>query len=158
MRTLLPCLLVALTTSLGCAKDAKPALDPAATVRFVVAGEGDVAPLVVAQAARSQAEHRRVLLYVSAPWCEPCRVFHEAVDRGELTGKLGALDLLAFDGDRDAERLLMSGYESQYIPAFAVPGVDGRAVGRKIEGSVKGGAAVGDLVPRLRELLADPPH
>lgn len=131
-------------------------VDPNATVRFVTAPEGDVAPMVVSQLARAQTEHRRLLLYVSAPWCEPCRVFHEAVDRGELTGQLGAVDLLSFDGERDAERLVMANYESRYIPAFHVPLADGMSSGRKIEGSVKGNGAVADLVPRLKELLAPP--
>ncbi|MFZ5440631.1 MAG: thioredoxin [Myxococcota bacterium] len=133
-----------------------PAIDPNATVRFITAPEGDVAPLVTAQLARSQAEKRQLLLYVSAPWCEPCRVFHEAVDRGELTGKVGALDLLSFDGDRDAERLIIANYESRYIPAFHVPKADGTSSNRKIEGSVKGTGATTDLVPRLKELLAAP--
>lgn len=134
-------------------KETKPAIDPKATVRFLPAEPGDVAPLLVRQLAQSKTQDRRVLVYVSAPWCEPCRVFHEAVDRGELTGKLGALDLVAFDAEPDAERLVMAGYESQLIPAFTAPGPDGRATPRHLEGSVKGPGAVGDLVPRLLELL-----
>jgi hypothetical protein len=106
------------------------------------------------QLQRAQTEKRRVLLYASATWGEPCRVFHEAVDRGELTGKVGALDLVAFDAQMDAERMLLSGYESQFIPAFAVPGPDGKASGRHIEG-VKTAPAVADLVPRINALLAN---
>ena len=55
----------------------------------------------------------------------------------------------------DAERMLLSGYESQFIPVFALPGPDGKATGKHIEGSVKGPGAVDDLVPRLKTLLAD---
>lgn len=139
----------------GCAVQKKPEADPNATLRFVTARDGDVAPLVAEQLTLSKTANRRVLVYVSAPWCEPCRDFHAAVDRGELTGKVGALDLLSFDADRDAERLLLSGYESRFIPAFSVPNPDGRASGKQIEGSVKGNA-VNDLVPRLRELLQVP--
>lgn len=137
-------------------KDTPPAIDPRATVRFLQPEEGEVAPMLVRRLAQAKTENRRVLVYVSAPWCEPCRVFHEAVDRGELTGKLGALDLVAFDAEPDAERLLMSGYESQLIPAFTVPGADGRATSRHLEGSVKGPGATGDLVPRLLGILAPP--
>lgn len=135
-----------------------PKVDPTATVRFITAPQGDVAPMVVAELARAKSEKRQLLLYVSAPWCEPCRVFHEAVDRGELTGKLGAVDLLSFDGDHDAERLIIANYESQYIPAFHLPLADGKSSGKKIEGSVKGGGAVADLVPRLKELLGPAPN
>lgn len=140
----------------ACTKPVVPDIDPAATVRFLSPEAGEVAPQVARQLSRASGEHRQVLVYVGAPWCEPCRLFHEAVDRGELTGKLGALDLIAFDAEPDAERLLMSGYESQLIPAFTLPAPDGRASTTKLEGSIKGSAAVADLVPRLRQLLAGP--
>lgn len=107
---------------------------------------------MASQLQRSAAEQRRVLLYAGASWCEPCRRFHEAVDRGELNGKLGSLDLVAFNAQIDAERMLLSGYESQFIPLFALPKADGTASGQFIEGA-KGGA-VGDLVPQLATLLA----
>lgn len=152
----LSCLALVLGGLSACTRPAAPTIDPAATVRFITAPEGEVAPLVVRELARAKGEHRQVLVYVSAPWCEPCRVFHEAVDRGELTGRLGALDLLSFQGDVDAERLVMADYESRLIPAFTVPRADGRSSGAMMEGSVKGSAAVEDLVPRLRALLATP--
>jgi thiol-disulfide isomerase/thioredoxin len=151
--------LAALLFGFGCTKlkPTAPSIDPSATVRFVTAPiDGVVSTIMAAQLSRSQTENRRVLLYAGASWCEPCRFFHEAVDRGELTGKLGAVDLVAFDSQVDAERLLLSGYESQFIPLFALPNPDGKASGRHIEGSTKGSAAVNDdLVPRLKELLAD---
>ncbi len=54
----------------------------------------------------------------------------------------------------DAERMLLSNYESQFIPLFALPGADGKGTGKHIEGSVKGSGAVADIVPRLTALLA----
>jgi len=156
MRLLVTVFIVA---SVACTKPqpTAPAIDPNATVRFVTAPmDGVVSTIMAAQLERSKTEHRRVLLYAGAPWCEPCRFFHEAVDRGELTGTLGAVDLVAFDAQADAERMLLSGYESQFIPLFALPNPDGKASGRHIEGSTKGPSAVGDdLVPRLKALLAD---
>lgn len=149
----------ALLVVVGCTKPTPvaPAIDPNATVRFVTAPmDGVVSTIMADQLSRSKTENRRVLLYAGASWCEPCRFFHEAVDRGELIGKLGAVDLVAFDAQADAERMLMSGYESQFIPLFALPNPDGKASGRHIEGSTKGPSSVSDdLVPRLKELLAD---
>lgn len=153
--------LVAVVVLQGCTKPqpAAPAVDPAATVRFVTPpADGAVSAILAAQQGTARAERRRVLLYAGAPWCEPCRYFHEAVDRGELTGRVGALDLVAFDAEVDAERLLLSGYESQLIPLFAVPGPDGKASGRHIEGSIKGPGAVEEIVPRLKALLTEAPH
>lgn len=152
-----PLVLLALAFAACTSSSSTPAvaaIDPNATVKFVTAEGGEVAPMVLRQLARSGPEKRRVMVYVGATWCEPCRAFHEAVERGELTGKLGGVDLIAFDADMDAERLLMSGYESQFIPSFTVPNADGRASTKHTEGSVKGGGAVNDLVPRLKTMLA----
>ncbi|MBL8921143.1 MAG: thioredoxin [Myxococcaceae bacterium] len=152
-----PALLVVVLLT-ACTRQGPPA-DRTATVRFITPPiDGAVSQILLAQQQRVQAEHRRVLLYAGASWCEPCRFFHEAVDRGELTGRVGPLDLVAFDGQVDAERMLLSGYESQLIPLFAVPGPDGKASGRHIEGSIKGPGAVEEIVPRLKALLADAPH
>ena len=45
------------------------------------------------------------------------------------------------------------GYASEMIPLFALPAADGKASGKAIQGSIKGDGAVGNLVPRLIELL-----
>ena len=135
-------------------KVSPPPVDAQATVQFVFPGRGEVAPALVRRLA--EAKGRRLMVYVSATWCEPCERFHKAVERGELTGKLGRLDLVAFDAEMDAERLLMSGYEARMIPAFTVPGPDGRATAHHIEGGVSGEGAVADLVPRLLEILNAP--
>lgn len=152
MSKLQPFLLLALASA-AC-KVSPPPIDPTATVRFVAPEPGEVAPQLVRRLA--QVKDRRLLVFMSAPWCEPCQRFHQAVDRGELTGKLGPLDLVAFDAELDAERLLMSGYEARMIPAFTVPGADGRATAQHIEGGVSGDGAVADLAPRLVELLRSP--
>jgi len=55
----------------------------------------------------------------------------------------------------DRERLAAAGYVSKYIPLFALPGPDGAASGRQIEGGIKGDGAVGYISARLKEMLAD---
>jgi len=117
-------------------------------VTFHPAPPGDVAPLVQKDMRRG-----RLLVYVGASWCEPCRRFHEAASAGKLDAQLGGLRLLEFDLDRDEARLRAAGYVSQLIPLFAVPGPDGRASGRQIEGSIKGDGAVVQILPRLQALL-----
>jgi hypothetical protein len=134
-----------------------PAADAAsgsgAGVRIVAAPPGEVATLVREALSRAAAEHRRLLVYVGATWCEPCRRFHEAALRGELDASFGGLTLLEFDLDRDGERLKAARYESGYIPLFAVPAPDGTASGRQLEGAVKGDGAVGYIAARLPALL-----
>ena len=114
---------------------------------------GAVAAYVRSEQARAAADHRKLLVYVGATWCEPCRRFHEAAKAGLVDQDLGTLRLLEFDLDRDRERLAADGYASEMIPLFALPAADGKASGKAIQGSIKGDGAVGNLVPRLIELL-----
>ena len=94
-------------------------------------------------------------LVVGATWCEPCQRFHHAAERGELDAAFPTVTLLEFDLDRDHEGLASAGYVSKYIPLFALPGPDGKASGKAIEGGIKGDGAVGFIVPRLKEMLSD---
>jgi thiol-disulfide isomerase/thioredoxin len=119
------------------------------------AATGDVAVEVQRELARARADGRRLLVYVGATWCEPCRRFHEAATAGKLDAQFGTLRLVEFDLDRDRDRLSAAGYQSSYIPLFAAPLDDGRASGRQIQGSVKGDGAVDEIAPRLHALLRD---
>jgi hypothetical protein len=121
------------------------------------AGVTDAAPAIREALTRASADGRALLVYVGATWCEPCQRFHHAVDQGELDSAFPRLSILAFDADRDHEALAAAGYFSRLIPLFAVPKSDGSSSGKQIEGSVKGEAAVGEITPRLRALIAGGP-
>ncbi len=124
-------------------------------VRIVHAGLGsDAARVVREEHERAKSDNRDLIVYVGAKWCEPCQVFHRAAQRGELDGEFPDLTVLEFDLDEDRDRLTNAGYVSELIPLFVMPSADGRASDRKFEGSVKGNAAVANIAPRLRRLLA----
>jgi hypothetical protein len=100
----------------------------------------------------------RVLVYVGATWCEPCKRFHTALESGELDRELAGTHFIEFDADRDRAELRAAGYASKYIPLFSVPDPTGRSTGRAIEGSIKGDQALREnLVPRLLALLDGKP-
>ncbi len=127
---------------------------PARRPEFVTAGQGDVAALVRDELAK--ADGARVVVYVGATWCEPCRRFHDAATAGALDGQLPPIRFLEFDLDRDEARLKAAGYTSQYVPLFATPNGDGRASGKQIAGSVKGPGAPAEITPRLVAMLLQP--
>jgi thiol-disulfide isomerase/thioredoxin len=123
--------------------------------QFVAAKvDGDVDALVRDAVAAAQADARRVVVYIGAPWCEPCQRFHEAVERGELDAQLAGVRFLEFDADQHTAQLDAAGYGGRLIPRFAVPGADGRGTAAKIEGGVKGEQAVPQIMQRLEKLLA----
>jgi hypothetical protein len=113
----------------------------------------DPAPWIATERARAERDDKRLLVYVGAAWCEPCRRFHEAAASGQLDATFGELRLLVFDADRDTVALERAGYIANLIPLFALPRADGRASGQQIEGSIKGAGAVQQITPRLRQLL-----
>jgi len=121
--------------------------------RFVPAPPGDVPTIVQAEAARARADGRRLVVYEGARWCEPCVHFHDAVVRGELDAVFPRISFLEFDADRDRDRLVGAGYGSEYIPLFALPGVDGRAAVPKAAGGIKGDGAVPYVTRKLQQLL-----
>jgi hypothetical protein len=164
-----PCvafLLAVVVTPLGCttkvveesAGGRPEAGAPAPAVRggvsWLVAPErADVAALVRIERARAAAQHRQLLVYVGAVWCEPCQRFHHAARAGELDPIFPSLTVLEFDLDRDHELLASAGYASHYIPLFALPKEDGTASGRQVEGGIKGDGAVGFITAKVKDLL-----
>jgi thiol-disulfide isomerase/thioredoxin len=122
-------------------------------VAFAKAPPGGVVAIVREAAAAAVASRRTLLVYVGATWCEPCRRFHRAAEAGELDGALPRLMLLEFDLDRDQDRLIAAGYDSKYIPLFALASADGTASSHRIEGAIKGEGAVDFILPRLRDLV-----
>jgi thiol-disulfide isomerase/thioredoxin len=160
----LPVAVLALAAACKAPDDAPEAGAPAASGSTAATGkmrllsapaDGNVDDIVRTAQAKAMAEKRRVVVYVGATWCEPCQRFHHAAERGELDAKFPDVDLLAFDQDRDGERLVTAGYRSKLIPLFALPGPDGRASGKQVEGGIKGEGAVGFIAPRLEKMLAD---
>ncbi len=145
--------------SASCVGKAAPAPDaveskPAVSRKpvFIAAPAGD-AVAVVEQALKAAGDDQQVVVYVGAEWCEPCTRFHEAVVHGELDKQLAGVQFVEFDSDRDRDRLLVAGYGGKLIPRFVRPGKNGRATGRRIEGGVKGQAAVEHIMTRLLGLL-----
>lgn len=124
-------------------------------VRFIDAPREPavIEKLVLEKVAESKAAQRTLVVYAGAKWCEPCRRFHEAADRGELNAQFGDVDFLAFDVDIDNERLAYGNYDTAMIPMLALPGPDGKASTKIMSGSVKGDGAVQEMTPRLKALL-----
>ena len=113
----------------------------------------DVAPVIAKEVARASGDHKKLLVYLGATWCEPCVKFHAAAARGELDRDFGDVRMLVFDADRDNEALQRAGYKYELVPLFALPGADGKSLNKQIEGSIKGSNYVEQISPRLRALL-----
>lgn len=133
----------------------EPAASAAATKKLELkpAGAGDVATLMVAEAAKAKANGRKVLVYVGAPWCEPCQAFHQAAAKGELDRTFPDVTFIEFNADNDGERLAKAGYSSTYIPLFVIPEADGRASSKRVEGGIKGPNGNAYLTQKLRAIL-----
>jgi hypothetical protein len=145
---------VAPAPSAVAAVEAAPAA-PSGKLRVVPAPEGSVESIVRDALAAARTEGRTLVVYVGAVWCEPCQHFHHAAERGDLDAAFPRMTLLEFDLDRDRERLAAAGYVSKYIPLFALPGPDGAASGKQVEGGIKGDGAVGYISARLTAMISE---
>lgn len=140
----------------GCAPKRSSPEEPR-QAEFAKPGPGDVATLVRSALGEAQQDKRRLLVYVGAHWCEPCRYFQEAVAADALPEEFDNLRFLKFDYDADKERLSSAGYESQMIPLYVVPNADGTGSAHRFAGAIKGPEAVELIVTKLRTLVPDSP-
>src|SRR5438046_2738255 len=130
----------------ACSRKGAPEKPPKPHLEIVRAEAGEiVAKQVVTERAKAQQRGRTMLVYIGAPWCEPCRRFHKAAESGALDKDLPMLTLLEYDLEVDGSRLSKAGYAPGSIPYFGVPGDDGKATTRALAGSVSGEGAVDDI-------------
>ena len=128
-----------------------------AGVRVVVASQDtDALSLVRTERLKAKAEGRVLIVYAGATWCEPCKRFKEEVHTGRLDEKLPKMTLLAFDADRDTDRLAAAGYRFQFIPFVALPGADGHPTDTQ-EARGKGSNAWRELIAKLETWQKDGP-
>ena len=120
---------------------------------MIADGIGDGPAFIKAELARADREGKQLVIYIGAEWCEPCQHFHRAVERGELDKELANVRFLDFDFDKHGALLDQAGCQSKLIPLFARPTPDGKCGDKRTEGGVKGSGAVGDLMPRLKQIL-----
>ncbi len=130
-----------------------PARAPGPEIVLAATGGASVQDQVRSALSTAEADDRRLVVYVGATWCEPCRRFHDAVKAGQLDSQLAGVRFLEFDHDTHHDGLEAAGYIRRFVPLFAIPEADGRASSRVHHGAVKGPGAVDFILPRLRALL-----
>lgn len=152
----LPLLLLALACEnepTAARREPSPAPAPA-KIEIVKAPPGrEATEIIRAETERAAREKKQLVVYVGAPWCEPCVRFHDAAAEGKLDQAFPGVVLLEFDRDKDEVELGKAGCLSRLIPLFARPTPGGRCSERRIEGSIKGQGAVAEITPRLRGIL-----
>ncbi len=113
----------------------------------------DARTLIRTERERALREGRELIVYVGAPWCEPCQRFHDAAAKGELDQRFPKLRLVEFDRDKHEAALRDADCLSELIPLFAKPTEDGRCSDARVQGGIKGDGAVGFIVPRLEKMM-----
>jgi hypothetical protein len=112
---------------------------------FSAADDADALSTIRSARLRSKADARVLVVYVGATWCEPCKRFKNEVASGALDARLARVDMLAFDADRDLERLKAAGYTFHFVPFVALPAAHGGPAEQK-EATGKASEAWRDLV------------
>jgi thiol-disulfide isomerase/thioredoxin len=131
------------------------AKSPAKVVVVEAAEDMDALSQIRTERLKAKTEGRVLVVYVGAKWCEPCRKFKQEIHSGALDARLSSVTLLAFDADKDQDRLATVGYTFRFIPYVALPGADGQAVDSQ-EARGKGAAAWRELLGKLEAWQARP--
>lgn len=126
---------------------AKPELVPVPT------GSSDGVALVRDEYARAQRDGRKLVVYVGAPWCEPCVAFHRALEAGQLDAELPGIRFLELDLETHGPLIDAAGCSSKMVPLFAVATAEGTCGDRRTQGGIKGDGAVRFILPRLKAIL-----
>ena len=108
---------------------------------------------IAEQLQQTRSENKRMVIYVGATWCEPCKYFHDAAAAGQLDDVFPNVRFVEFDHDKHASMLQASDCRSKMIPLFAIPDESGRCTERRVAGAIKGPGAVDYLRPRISKLL-----
>jgi len=114
----------------------------------VASQDSDALSLIRTKRLEAKAQDRVLVVYVSATWCEPCKKLKAELESGRLDDQLGTVTLLAFDADKDIDRLGSAGYTFKFVPFVALPGADGRPVDTQ-EATGKGSGAWRELLGKL---------
>jgi thiol-disulfide isomerase/thioredoxin len=112
------------------------------------AQDSDALSLIRTERLRAKADGRVLVVYVSATWCDPCKKMKEEIEAGHLDERLGKTTLLAFDADKDIDRLGSAGYTFKFVPFVALPGADGRPADTQ-EATGHGASAWKELLGKL---------
>lgn len=102
-----------------------PELERARLLLVPAASDGDALSTIRTARLQAKADGRVLVVFVSATWCAPCKKLKEEIATGRLDARYATTTLLAFDADRDAERLLAAGYSFKFVPYVALPAADG---------------------------------
>ena len=113
----------------------------------------EVRDWIRSQRERAASEGRVAVVYVGAPWCEPCQRFHDAVTQGKLDARFPTLRLLEFDRDQHEKSLQEAGCLSELIPLLAKPTEQNTCSHTRVEGGIKGDGAVGFIASRLDVMM-----
>jgi thiol-disulfide isomerase/thioredoxin len=137
------------TTSTSTASGSAGPVKAGDKIRVIPAAQdSDALSLIRTERLRAKAEGRVLVVYVSATWCDPCKKLKEEIEAGRLDDRYGKTTLLAFDADKDIDRLGSAGYTFKFVPYVALPGPDGRPADTQ-EATGKGSNAWKELLGKL---------
>jgi len=96
--------------------------------------QGDLAPLLRAQAERARDKHLLPVIEFYADWCAPCRAFQGSLDDPRMVEALRGTYLVKLNLDDWHDKLVGTGFTVRSIPAFYLVDSAGRPTGKMLDG------------------------
>lgn len=107
---------------------------PRFVMRELAPTQGELLALLKEEAARAKEKSLVPIVEFYAPWCPPCRVFHENMHKGPIAAALQGHYLVKLDLDDWHDQARKTPYWPKKIPAFFFVGDDGQPRGKMLDG------------------------
>ena len=117
--------------------------------------QGDLIPVLTAQAERAREKKLRPVAYFYADWCPPCKLFAANIDDPLMKEALRGVFLIKLNLDDWHDKAKGSPYVVKFIPSFFIVQPDGKPFGKLLDGDKWGKkATVETLAASLTKFLA----
>ena len=118
-----------------------------------VLAEGDLAPILKAEAAKAHAMGRKPFVELEASWCGPCKALKRSLDDPLMQQAFSGTYIIQIDVDQWESQLRSAGFTIESFPVFHEINSEGKPTGRSIDGGAWEENIPANMAPPLQKFF-----
>ncbi len=115
--------------------------------------DGQLGPLLAAEAAKARKQGLKPFIEVSATWCGPCQKLKESLSNPVMTEAFRGTYIVKLDLDEWETPLAALGYPVKVVPVFFQVGEGGKPTGRQLDGGAWRDDVPAQMAPPLKKFF-----